>query len=82
MKLKNITPKNIDITKNKYNHYLLPSYVCGYDPENKSKTIIIIIMLLLWKFFTSSLAYGFPLEFEWQQVSSSLKDFSQYSGRS
>ena len=33
-------------------------------------------------FFTSVLADGFSLEFEWQQVSSSLQDSSQYSGRS
>ena len=44
-------------------------------------TIIIIIILLLWEFFTPALADGFPLEFEWQQVSSSLQDSSQYSGR-
>ena len=36
----------------------------------------------LWEFFTSALADGFPLEFERQQVSSSLLDTSQYSGRS
>ena len=29
-----------------------------------------------------ALADGFSLEFEWQQVSSSLQDSSQYSGRS
>ena len=33
------------------------------------------------EFFTSVLADGFSLEFEWQQVSSSLQDLSQYSGR-
>ena len=33
-------------------------------------------------FFTSALAEGLSLEFEWQQVSSSLLDSSQYSGRS
>ena len=33
------------------------------------------------EFFTSVLADGFSLEFEWQQVSSSLQDTSQYSGR-
>ena len=54
--------------------------------------IIIIIILLLvsfiiiiiysLEFFTSALADGLSLEFEWQQVSSSLLDSSQYSGRS
>ena len=39
--------------------------------------IIIIIILLFWEFFTPTLADGFSLEFEWQQVSSSLQDSSQ-----
>ena len=34
------------------------------------------------EFFTSVLADGFSLAFEWQQVSSSLQDSSQDSGRS
>ena len=41
-------------------------------------------LLLLFtplEFFTSVLADGFSLEFEWQQVSSSLQDSSPYSGR-
>ena len=33
-------------------------------------------------FFTSGLADGLSLEFEWQQVSLSLQDSSKYSGRS
>ena len=40
--------------------------------------IIIIIILLFWEFF---LADGFSLEFEWQQITSSLQDSFQYSGR-
>ena len=43
---------------------------------------IIIIIIISWKFFTSTLADGFSLEFEWKQVSPSLQDYSQYSGRS
>ena len=39
----------------------------------------IIIVLLLWEFFTLALADGFSVEFEWLQVSSSLQDSSQYS---
>ena len=49
-------------------------------------------ILLLWStqiFFTSALEFlesvladGFSLDFEWQQVSSSLQDTSQYSVRS
>ena len=37
--------------------------------------------LHLFNFFTLALADGFSLEFEWQQVYSSLQDASQYSGR-
>ena len=42
----------------------------------------LVIIFSPWEFFTSALAESFPLEFEWQQVSSSLQDFSQYSDRS
>ena len=35
-----------------------------------------------WEFFPPALADGFLLVFEWQQVSSSLQDSSQYSDRS
>ena len=45
-------------------------------------TIIIIIIITPLEFFTSVLADGFSLEFEWQQVSSSLQDSSRDSGRS
>ena len=44
--------------------------------------IACIIIFLFWEFFTPVLADGLSLEFEWQQVSSSLQDSSQYSGRS
>ena len=44
--------------------------------------IIIIIIIYSLELFTSALADGFSLESEWQQVSSSLQDSSQYSGRS
>ena len=44
--------------------------------------ITLIIILLLWKLFTPASANDLPLEFEWQQVSSSLQDSSQYSSRS
>ena len=40
----------------------------------------LIIILPFWNFFTPALADGFSLEFEWQQVSSSPQDCSQYSG--
>ena len=35
-----------------------------------------VIVLLTWEFFTQALAEGFPLEAEWQQISSSLQDSS------
>ena len=35
-----------------------------------------------WEFFTSALADGFPVEFEWQQVSKNSQNSSQYSVRS
>ena len=45
--------------------------------------IIIIIFIIIYslEYFTSALADGLSLEIEWQQVSSSLQDSSQYSGR-
>ena len=44
--------------------------------------IIVIIIITPLEFFTSVLADGFSLEFEWQQVFSSLQDSSQDSGLS
>ena len=49
------------------------------------ESIIIFIYshyFYLLHIFTSVLADGLSLEFEWQQVSSSLQDSSQYSGHS
>ena len=43
--------------------------------------IFTIIVLLFWE-SPQVLAHGFSLESEWQQVSSSLQDSSQYSDRS
>ena len=56
---------------------------------NHASIIIIIIIIITTtttttttvEFFTSALADGFSLEFEWQQVTSSLLDTSLYSGR-
>ena len=50
-------------------------------------TVLLLLLLLLllfspWKVFTSALADGLSLKFEWYQVSSSLQDSSQYSGLS
>ena len=41
-----------------------------------------IIIIYSLEIFTSTLTDSLSLEFEWQQVSSSLHDSSQYSGRS
>ena len=43
---------------------------------------LLSLLLLLWEFFTSSLADGLPLKFEWHHVSPSFQDSSQYYGRS
>ena len=40
------------------------------------------ISITPWEFSTSSLADGLSLESEWQQVSSDLQDFAEYSSRS
>ena len=34
--------------------------------------LVFMIILLIWEFFTPALIGSFPLETEWQQVSSSL----------
>ena len=44
--------------------------------------LLLQLSILLDEFFISALDDGLSLEFEWQQVSSSLQDSSQYSGRS
>ena len=42
---------------------------------------MIIIIIYALEFFTSALADDLSLENEWQQVSLSLQDSSQYFGR-
>ena len=44
--------------------------------------LLLLLLLLLLEFFTPALADDLSQEIEWQQVSSSLQDSSQYSGRS
>ena len=65
------------------NHYTTGSFLF-YSVVLEDIIIIIIIIIIIYslEFFTSALANGFLLESEWQQVSSSLEDSSQYSGRS
>ena len=45
-----------------------------------TRPVIIIIIIIIYssEFLTSALVDGFSLDSEWQQVSSSLKDSSQY----
>ena len=43
---------------------------------------LLLLLFTLLEFFTSVLADGFSLEFEWEHISSRLQDSSQYSGRS
>ena len=45
-------------------------------------SVSLLLLFTPLEFFTSVLADGFSLEFEWQQVSSSLQDSSRDSGRS
>ena len=51
-------------------------------PLQGRSTYPFLLLFTPLEFFTSVLADGFSLEFEWQQVSSSLQDSSLYSGRS
>ena len=57
--------------------------LCGLPEWYNSQygEFIITIIIYSSEFFTSALADGLSLEFEWQQVFSSLQDSSQYSGR-
>ena len=48
----------------------------------KNKYLFIYLLFTPWEYFTSALTDGLSLEFEWQQVPSSLQDSSQYSDRS
>ena len=61
-----------------------PMLGCEYAISRMVKFIIIIIIIITYslEFFTSALSEGLSLTFEWQQVSSSLQDSSQYSGHS
>ena len=43
--------------------------------------LLLLLLFYSFDFFTPELANGLSLEFGWQQVTSSLQDFSLYSGR-
>ena len=57
------------------------TYTC-YSSKYYKFLFDIVIIIYSLELFTSALADGLSLKFEWQQVSSSLLDFSRYSGRS
>ena len=46
---------------------------------SQNPRVLLLLSLLLESFFTSTLADSLLLEFEWQQVSTSLQDSSRYS---
>ena len=50
--------------------------------QNPRGLLLLLLLFTPWAFLTSVLADGLSLGFEWQQVSSSLQNSSQYSGRS
>ena len=50
-----------------------------WDSVSLLRLLLLSLLYTLLEFFTSALADGFSLEFEWQQVSSSLQDSSQSS---
>ena len=61
--------------------FVIFDYIFSITDIYPAKPFVLIIFLFL-EFFTPTLAHGFPLEFERQQVPSSLKDSFQYSSRS
>ena len=75
------------LAKFKYLFFFLLSFnftSLGRQSQQFCRFIIIIMIVIIHslQLFTSALADGFSLESEWQPVSSSLQDSSQYSGRS
>ena len=58
------------------------SRTCLSILPDRNNTLDGLDIIIICSFFTSVLADGFSLEFEWQQVSLSLLDSPQYSGRS
>ena len=61
---------------------LFSGYFCSVDACIVSIYYLYYYYYSFWVFFTPELADSFSLEFEWQQVSSSLRDSSLYSGQS
>ena len=66
---------NQDGKVNKFSFFFFSFFIDHY------KVYIIIVIYYSLEFFTSATSDGLSLEFEWQQISSSLQDSPQYSGR-
>ena len=63
--------------------YFLHRCSKNYRTEKiNSRRYTCIYSILFWEFFPAALTDGLSVEFEWQEVSSSLQDPSQYSSRS
>ena len=74
------------LARSRYLSFFSLSFIQWSARTAKSTNLQVLFFLLMiinsLEFFTSALADRLSLEFEWQKVSSSLQDFSQYSGRS
>ena len=63
-----------------YNLFLLSNFVFLHNSQWITLLLLLLLLFTPLGFFTTALADGFPLEFEWQHISSSLQDSSQYYG--
>ena len=70
----------VNVTHKRWEHCDIPK--CSKLLSLLLVVVEVVVVLLLGCFFTSASTDSLSLKFEWQQVSSSLQDSSQYSGRS
>ena len=63
-------------------HFLSFSLCGPLEQQNPLDYIFLVIIIIFAQFFTSVLAGGLSLEFEWQQVLSEFQDSSRYFDRS
>ena len=71
--------------KSIFAHVYIYIYIYIYIYVQNALLLLLLLLLLLFtplEFFASVLTDDFTMEFKWQQVSSSLQDSSQISGRS
>ena len=64
------------------NDFTTYTHIALYFKQYIYVCVCVIIIIFTLEFFTSANADGLSLKFEWQQVSSSLQDSSQYSSHS